>query len=179
MKISSSMLKKLGACEPGYNMYVAAHGNKEISFLDCVKSKSNSSLDYLWFILKQQLPDEQRQHVKMFAIDYLLHLLSAQNCAVSNEIRRKINLTTDYLSGTVLLEELNKEIADSVSTVYFEHYFSLINVAAYNIMKAVSSSEMYYQKMCLSFTYMYTVTIKPEQREWVHQQLINLVVKLG
>lgn len=72
MKVSTNKkeLKKLDACESGLNIFVEAHGDRDVLFSECLES--NGWDDVWWFLrsVYNQISDGQRNDLRLLICDW-------------------------------------------------------------------------------------------------------------
>lgn len=102
-------LRSLKACEGGYDVYFAVHGEKETKFSECLES--NSFSDVLWLLdaVHNKLSDIQSKDLRLLACDWaesVLHLFEEKH-PNDDRPRNAIESSRLYVNGKISLSELN------------------------------------------------------------------------
>lgn len=186
MKISTEILKKMGACLSGLVRFARTHGDKEIMFSECVKSESNSISDYFWFIEQQELSDCQNHDLKLIAIEFaerVLHIFESKY-PQDRRPRKAIEAAKLYLSGELSLGDLRKETIGCAAAARVAN--SADDDAATSVCDAVDEaiSAAYHIEHVASFVYAAAASAADADaddadRPWQKQRLAELMVKWG
>ena len=190
MKISTTILKKLGACRTGFDAFKFKHADKEILFSDCVKSESNSISDYFWFIRRQPLNDDHKKDLQLLTVDFAEHVLPVFESKYPDDKRPRAAIETArlYLSGESTLDAL-KEARRADAAAYAAAYaaaayaaddaayayaaYAAADAAAYAAAYAVADAAAYAAYAAAAYAAAYA------ERSWQKQRLAELMVKWG
>ena len=98
MKISTNKqeLIELDACESGFDVFVAAHGDKEAKFSECLASNGWDDIFWLLMRVESQLSDKQQHDLRKFACDAALENVEKIKPYCSEEAYQ---IVIDYLNN--------------------------------------------------------------------------------
>lgn len=100
----------MNACTSGKMNFVAVHGEKEINFSEAIKSKSNSIPDYFWFLRRQELSEDQKNDLQLFAIECAERVLPIFEIKYPDDKRPRTAIETAklYLSKQATIDDLEE-----------------------------------------------------------------------
>jgi len=165
MKISKAILESVGACSSGLDRFVAAHGDTEMKFSDCVKSESNTTGDYFWFIRKQELSADHKKDLQHLAIEFAERVLPIFETKYPEDKRprKAIDTAKLYLSGESTLGVL-KEAA----------YAAYADAAA-----AAAADAAYAAYAAADAAAAYAAAAAAAEKDWQKQRLAEIMIKWG
>ncbi len=66
--INAEKLRGLGACDPGYEMFIAEHGEETVALSQALES--NGTADLFWLLGRLDLSNSQKEDLHLLACDY-------------------------------------------------------------------------------------------------------------
>lgn len=118
--VTAKELGALGACEPGYEKFVAAFGEREVTFLEAYKN--NGWDDFWWYIseIHNELSYDQNRDLRLLRCDYaedILHIFESE-FPDDKRPREAIEVSRRFANGAASQEKLAVVRAAAWATVY-------------------------------------------------------------